>query len=156
MVRSRMPGLSQSGSLGVIMSVRLWLLLFLVFVSFGLAAEDAPEGASDAASLEARVVGRWDALIAKDFAAAYMFASPSYRQVFSPQQFAGRFVGGRVKWQRVEVTSIEPAGEDAARVDVRVYYRFFQPDTEQVFDMQTMAFESWVRSDGEWWFVPED
>ncbi|MCB1781959.1 MAG: hypothetical protein KDJ34_18105 [Candidatus Competibacteraceae bacterium] len=125
-------------------------------------AESAPSDALATEAVEAwqavlkqRVMARWDALIRRDFEAAYSFTSPSYRALFPLNVFKSKF-GNKVAWRRVEVVTIEPKGEDAATVGIDLHVGYHQPQSEQTLEMKTYIKEPWVRVDGQWWYVMKD
>ena len=106
------------------------------------------------AELEKRVAAKWGALIRGDFEAAYAFTSPEYRKLYSLNSFKSGF-GGKVKWQRIEIVKVDFKGDDAATVSFNLYFVYYPPQAQKPLDMRTSNQESWVRSDGQWWFLVE-
>lgn len=106
------------------------------------------------AELEKRVAAKWGALIRGDFEAAYAFASPEYRRLYSLDSFKSKF-GGKVRWQRIEIVKVDFKGDDAATVSFNLYFVYHPPQAEESLDMRTYNQESWVRSGGQWWFLVE-
>lgn len=106
-------------------------------------------------ALEQRVLAKWDALIRKDFAAAYAFTSPGYRSLFSLDAFKRGFSIGKVAWQRVEVTGVDFKGDNAATVGIKIYFVYHQTQAENLnaVEMTTHTKESWVHVDGQWWYL---
>ncbi len=117
----------------------------------GQAASDASVGLED---LKERVVARWAALIDRDFHRAYQYASPAYRAVYTAKDFAARTGGTKINWQRVEIVSAKRETEETAKVQIRMFAEAFLADTEKAVPVLTVFSESWIRSAGEWWFVP--
>ena len=107
-------------------------------------------------ALEQRVTAKWDALIRHDFDAAYSFTSPAYRQQFSLDVFKRQFTTGIVVWRRIEVVDIEFKGDDAAKVGINIYFVYYLPQAEKTIDMSNYVQESWVRSDGQWWYLAKE
>lgn len=107
------------------------------------------------AALKQRVMDRWDALIRKDFAAAYAFTSPEYRKLFSLNNFKGQF-GNKTSWQRVEVIKVDFKGDDAATVGITLHFAYYPPQAVKALDMKTYVNESWVFVDGQWWYLVQD
>lgn len=107
------------------------------------------------ALLEKRVIAKWDALIKKDFAQAYTFTSPSYRKLYSLDDFKRKF-GSKVVWRGVDVLSVSFEGDDAASVDMNIRIVYHDSQTEKSFNMKTHVKESWVRADGQWWYLMEE
>ena len=106
-------------------------------------------------ALKQRVMARWDALIRRDFEAAYAFTSPSYRALFPLSVFKSKF-GNKVAWRRVEVINLEFKDADAATVGVDLYLGYHPPQSEKTLEMKTYIQEPWVRVDGQWWYVMKD
>ncbi|MGB4333598.1 MAG: hypothetical protein WBJ41_01970 [Chromatiaceae bacterium] len=104
--------------------------------------------------LKQRVLARWAAMIDRDFHRAYQYASPAYRAVFTAKDFAARTGGTKINWQRVEIVSVKTETEEAAKVEIRMFAEAFLADTEKSVPVATVFSESWIRSAGEWWFVP--
>lgn len=105
------------------------------------------------ALLEQRVTARWDALIRRDFEAAYSFNSPSYRELFPLNAFKSQF-GDGAAWRRVEVVKVELKGEDAATVGINLYFGYHHLSAEKPeVEIKTYVQEPWVSVDGQWWYV---
>lgn len=105
--------------------------------------------------LQKRVTARWDALIRKDFAAAYSFNSPAYRTLYSKERFQSSF-GNKVNWKRVEVVKVDFKGEDAATVGINLYIVYNALQMGKPIDMKTYVEEPWVYVDGQWWYLMKD
>ncbi len=118
------------------------------------AAEDG--SAAKRAALEKRVNAKWKGMIDRDFAAVYSFTSPEYRKAFSLDIFKRQFGNGRVAWRRIEVLSVDFKGDDAATVGIRVYTVYHDPQLQKSLDMATVVHESWVRTDGQWWYLAKE
>lgn len=110
-------------------------------------AEEAPTARS---LLEKRVIAKWDALIRKDFAAAYSFTSPEYRKLYSEKAFRANF-GDKVNWQRVEIVGVDFKEDNAATVGVNIYFTYYDGISQKILDMRNYVQESWVCVDGQWW-----
>jgi uncharacterized protein YchJ len=152
------------------MHLRLFLASIL-FVSPAIADTVTPatpvEAAIPAASgqdavserrkaLEQRVAAKWDAQIRHDFDAVYSFTSPAYRQQFARDVFKRQFAIGKIVWQRIEVMDVEFKGDDAAKVGINIYFVYYLPQAEKTIDMSNYVQESWVRSDGQWWYLAKE
>ncbi|WP_147431020.1 hypothetical protein [Thiocapsa rosea] len=131
------------------------ILLLLAVAGCEEKARQSQEPEQVLSSLEARAAERWDALIRGDFNAAYLYASPAYRALYTPQQFSSRF-GRQVLWERVDVGPIEPLSEDAARVGITIHFSYHQVESGQTLEASTFVRESWILADGDWWYVPGD
>ena len=107
------------------------------------------------AVLEQRVTAKWDALIRRDFEAAYSFTSPSYRKLYSLNSFRSNF-GNKAGWRRIEVVNVDFKGDDAATVGFNLHFVYHPLQAEKPLDMQTYVQESWVRVDGQWWCLVKE
>lgn len=115
----------------------------------GCATGYVPGGAPEAVVKE-RAQARWQTLIKGDYEGAYKMTPPSYRAVYSLEQFRSRF-GGAVKWVAAEVVSAECEPERCTVVvDVSV-----RPMTRgrPGATVSTGVDEKWVKEDGQWWFT---
>jgi len=118
---------------------------------------DSTTGADQAqrALLEQRVIARWDALIKKDFAAAYAFTSPAYRKLYTLNSFKSKF-GNKAGWKRVEVVNVDFKGDNAAIVSIILHFVYYTAQMDKPLDMKTHIQESWVREDGQWWYLMKE
>ena len=107
------------------------------------------------AALEQRVAAWWDALIRRDFAAAYSFTSPGYRKTYSLDAFKGKF-DKKSNWRRAEVLSVDFKSDDSAIVGINMHFVYHQPQTGEALDMQNYIQEPWVFMDGQWWYLVKD
>ncbi|MDG4596944.1 MAG: hypothetical protein P9F75_14865 [Candidatus Contendobacter sp.] len=102
--------------------------------------------------LEQRVAAKWDALIRKDFAAAYSFTSPAYRKLYSAEAFKRNF-GDKVAWQRITVVDVNFQNDDAATVGINLFVVYHDAQSGKPLDMKTYVQEPWVRTEGQWWYL---
>jgi hypothetical protein len=107
------------------------------------------------AALEQRVTAKWEALIRRDFAVAYAFTSPAYRQAFSLDAFRRNF-GGKVGSKHIEVVSVDFKGDDAATIGIKIHFVYHDPQSQKSLDMATHVQESWILADGEWWYLVKE
>ena len=107
------------------------------------------------ALLEQRVVAKWDALIKKDFEAAYSFTSPAYRKLYTLNSFKSKF-GNKAAWKRIEVIGVDFKGDNAAIVGIILHFVYYTTQMDKPLDMKTHIQESWVREDGQWWYLMKE
>jgi len=115
----------------------------------GVASSPA-QRSDDETILRERVEGRWQALIARDFRAAYDFETPSYRAMNPFEKFHGRF-GGAVIWHVVRVVEVRYDDPTVARVKVAVDYSAPTSWGDQAAKATTHISETWLKRDGQWW-----
>jgi len=107
------------------------------------------EQALEMCRLRERVEQRWNALIKRDFAAAYTYETPAYREENSPERFAAQF-GARVSWHMATVKQLRYDRGDEATAAIALNYSFDLP-TDEVAQTTSRIREQWVRVDNEWW-----
>ncbi|MEZ5593030.1 MAG: hypothetical protein R3F53_20920 [Gammaproteobacteria bacterium] len=116
-------------------------------------------------SLKERVESRWQALIRRDFDGAYEFNTPSYRALYSKEQF-GRNFGNAINWDAAKVQEVSfkedekdkesDADSDSisvAKVAVLLEYSLMIAGLPQ--KASTTVHEDWLLRDGVWWYVPD-
>ena len=107
--------------------------------------------AADEALLKERIQARWQALIERNFDAAYLFETPAYRAIYTPNQFRSK-ISGSLDWRTITVKQIDYDGPDVAKIQLEVAYRYAEPEKEgPVYDMTQTLWETWLRRDGQWW-----
>lgn len=92
-----------------------------------------------------RSQARLEALLAKDIAAAWEFATPAYRKANSVSVFNKR-VAGSGTWEAANVDSVV-CEED--RCDVKTLVTYYLP-VLKVRNTRPMD-EVWIKVDGQWW-----
>lgn len=93
-------------------------------------------------------------MINSDFHRAYGFSSPSYRALYTPKQFVGKYGFPQLEWREAKVVAIRKEGADAAKVEVELSALAFLPHAEKAVPVASVFTENWVRVDGEWWYIP--
>lgn len=140
---------------GGIISIIAGCLLLLI------AAAQADAQAPHEQALQQRVEARWDALLERDYESAYAFFSPTYRAVFSLEQFMRGQQSG-VPVVDAEVAEIEIGdpndGSETSHATaiVNVAHQTSLSESIGMTDIINTYREQWLRRDGEWWYVPDD
>jgi hypothetical protein len=96
---------------------------------------------------------RWDALIAKDFRAAYELESPDFRKANKPEDFYP--LGPMARWHVAKVTDVRYHSADLLVATVELEYSFPLGESETWARTLGRFNEHWVRVDGEWWHQEE-
>lgn len=135
-------------------SVRWGLLLVLLVVGPAWSADVAIALADREQALRQRVQGRWNALIQKDYAAAYPFELPVYRSAYSQEQYRSEF-GDDIAWERVEIDRLLFEGDDVATVFLKMWYRPAKHVVEQMPLVNASMTEKWIRLEDQWWHAPK-
>lgn len=106
-------------------------------------------------NVEQRAQQRWDALLAGDFEKAYGFYSPGYRSSHSRVDFELAIRSHRVAWTAAKVQESQCDG-DACTVMTKIGYRVGSPvPGVPKWESERRMEERWIRTQGQWWFVPE-
>lgn len=95
-----------------------------------------------------RAQARWKALLAGDWAAAYLYMTPAYRAVVPQQRYGNQF-GGPATWQAA--TPKDAKCEDRrCVVGVEIQFRIMLPGHSDR-PMSTYVEEIWVLEEGQWY-----
>jgi len=117
----------------------------LMAVAAGCATGPVEVGKDREAIVKERSQARWDALVADKLEVAYGYYSPASRSVMSLQDFVRSIRGGF--WKSARVDAVECPSEESCEVDVTIEYQIKGVRTKSPLR------ESWIRTDGQWWYV---
>lgn len=102
-----------------------------------------------------RAQERWKLIVAGDFKSAYEYLTPGARAVMSLDAYAGRLGMAQIKWTGSTVDWVKCEDADTCQAQVAVDTLITVPGTGQgQVPGQTRLVESWLRSDGQWYFLP--
>ena len=129
------------------------IMLGALFFAGCASQATAPESTRD--SVEVRAQARWDALLAGDFETAYSYYSPGYRSTTSVVDYAVGIKLRRVRWTSAEYLE-QDCSENTCTVRFRVGYSVNSPvPGVDKFDGSNFQTEKWVKTDGQWWYLPK-
>ena len=138
----------------VVRSWRLPLLPLLLVAGLAWAAVDTmPVSVDREQVLRQRVRERWEALIRKDWTAAYPFEAPVFRAAYSLEQYQRKFGKGMI-WEAAVIDQVSFEGDEVATVYVNVQYQMAKMIAGQVHSFSSLVTEKWIRSDNQWWHIP--
>ncbi len=80
-----------------------------------------------------------------DLQAAYGFISPTSRQTYTWEIYRGAVRGGF--WKKATVDKVACPAQESCEVDVTIEY------AHRGTQIKTPLRESWIRQDGQWWYV---
>ena len=105
-------------------------------------------------TVEKRATARWNAVLSEDFAGAYEYLSPGFRSSVSAAQYQRSILLNRVRWTGARYNRSE-CTETTCKVTISLDYALYGglPGVESFEGTQTI-YESWVRVNGKWYFVP--
>ncbi|MEQ1637935.1 MAG: hypothetical protein ABL903_14720 [Methylococcales bacterium] len=129
------------------------LLLIICLSVLLVACADWTKGSkSSVENLTDRASSRWQALLKKDWEAAYQFELPAYRQTHNIDQYKAKF-GTTLLWKMFKVDTVTIHAEtNTADVALTLTYDFTMPGTG-VTEGSSQINERWMQQDNEWWMV---
>ena len=132
------------------------ITLVAVLVCSMLLGACASTGTAKKHPVEERAQQRLDALLLPDFDTAYSLYSPGYRSANSRVDFEISQRVRKIAITQAEVVSSE-CSADTCTVTAMVGYRVGAavPGVSK-WESATQVQERWVRTDGNWWYVPDN
>ena len=113
-------------------------------------------GESEESVLIQRVTERWRCLERNDYACAYQFRSPAYREVFSYEMYRNRYFSAlERRLTGVQVVAYDPSAA-VASVRVGVMSRPLKSTSSAsraIGITPTTLTEAWLWGDGKWWYA---
>jgi hypothetical protein len=129
-------------------------LLLVTMLSLLLGA-CASTGTVKKHAVDERAQLRWDSLLKGDFDTAYSLYSPGYRSANSRVDFEISQRTRKVAVLDAKVENSECSAE-ACTVNVTVKYRVASPVPGVTkWESDSKLQERWVKTEGKWWFVPD-
>jgi len=106
-------------------------------------------------TIENRATARWDSLLSGDLAGAYEYLSPGFRSSVTSLQYQRHVLLSKVKWTAARYIASDCA-ETTCKVTISLDYTVYGalPGVTSFNSTQEIE-ESWVKADGNWYFVPD-
>lgn len=103
-----------------------------------------------------RAQARWDTMLAGDLQAAYGYLSPAYRSSVSSMQYQRQIMLQKVRWTGAEYIDSN-CSEESCKVRISLDFSLMGalPGVRR-FDGNQEIEETWVKSQGQWWYLPEN
>jgi hypothetical protein len=102
-----------------------------------------------------RAEARWAALTSGDLETAYTYYSPGYRSSTSLVDFGVAMRARKVQWSSATYKEHE-CEESRCTVSFDLAYRVPRPVPGlKVWESTSVIRETWVKVDGQWWYLPE-
>lgn len=125
-----------------------WMTATMALVSGCATGPSASD--REAQQVMQRANQRWQALIDGETKVAYELNAPSYRAVVTQQSFRRRFGNG--PWIKAEALKAECELE---KCNVRISMTYQAPMIRiDGGKMTTSIQETWIKEDGQWWYLP--
>jgi hypothetical protein len=124
--------------------------------AFALALAACSSGGSDA-DVDKRSIERWNFLIAHQAEKAYDLLTPGTRATQTRENYAAAMYSRPVRWTAAKFNRKE-CDADRCKVYVDVTYSVVMPGggaTGKPITTTSPQTETWVRVDGEWYFLPK-
>lgn len=102
-----------------------------------------------------RAQARWDTLLSGDLHAAYGYLSPAYRSSVSSLQYQRQIMLQKVRWTGAEYIDSD-CSEVSCKVRISLDFSLVGalPGVRRFNGTQEIE-ESWVKTNGQWWYVPD-
>jgi hypothetical protein len=130
-------------------------LVTLILPAVGVLALAACATAPKTDPVVERAQARWDAVIAGDLETAYTYYSPGYRSSTSLIDYGVEMRTRKLRWTSAAYKSHSCEG-DRCELHFDVAFRVPRPVPGlTVYDGSDEVEETWIRSDGQWWYLPK-
>lgn len=129
-------------------------ITLILIALFGL------NGCKEKLTLEQKAVARWEALIAGDYEKAYEMLSSAHRKNETLSSFKLRMSRTQlnITWHKAEFKAKQCEAEaDVCKVNLTLTYTYQMPKRSygKMENIPAPITESWIKKDGEWYFVPK-
>ena len=105
--------------------------------------------------IKERAQARWDALLKGDFATAYSYLSPGYRSTITVVDYEIRVRMRKVQYRTAEFQD-HSCEKNVCTVRFKVGYSVVRPVPGMAdWENNSTVPEQWIKSDGDWWFLPQ-
>lgn len=106
--------------------------------------------------VQERAQDRWDRLVAGDIEGAYAYLSPGYRSGTSLTSYQKKLLTQKVQWTGATASEGD-CSEDVCNVRISINFAVYGavPGMSQ-FNSKSSATESWVKTGGQWYYIPRD
>ena len=131
-----------------------YLLLAVLVCSMLLLSACAGIGKKEE-SIEKRATERWETILSGDYLAAYDYLSPGFRSSVSSNQYQRSLLLQKIKWTGASYGESDCA-ETTCKVKISIDFTVYGalPGVRS-FDGTQQIEESWVKVDGNWYYVPK-
>lgn len=108
---------------------------------------------TEASSVGERAVARWQHIVAGRYADAYNLLSPGYRQTISQVDYELAIRNRPLRWTDASYMDQSCTSEDLCTVKIMLNFEVQMPSVG-VVKSQDVLEEKWIRSEGQWYFLP--
>ena len=100
--------------------------------------------------LRQRATERWQALIKGEFSRAYLYSTPSFKAVVTPDAYRNRF-GSAVTWTAAEVVLVSCSEVTTCTVTMSIDFKPLIARAK-LPSVSTRVEETWLFEQEQWWF----
>ena len=133
-----------------------WEMKIICLACLALTLAGCQSGEDSAArpqTVEERAQARWDRMVERDFAGAWEYYTPGFRQQYQQDIFASDMRDRPVQWLGAEVLESRCESDDKCEVTVSLNYRTQAPGLRSNMEVTRELKDEWIRLDGQWWYV---
>jgi uncharacterized protein YchJ len=101
-----------------------------------------------------RAIVRWQALTDFDLAKVYSFATPAYRKTHDQKHLNAQY-HNKIFRKGVDIVSLKFSNEEKTEAKLRIKLKFqmAQSSSPQLTEGVSWETDTWVKVDGQWWYV---
>lgn len=104
-------------------------------------------------NIDRRAVERWNFLVARQAEKAYDYLTPGYRQTQTREAYAAAMNNRPVRWQAAKFKQ-KKCESERCKVDVDVTFSATVPGSQSATPATSTQSETWILSNGEWFYLP--
>lgn len=104
-------------------------------------------------SADELAVLRWEALIERDFEAAYEFETPAFRSTYSAGLFSAQY-SGILDWKEIKLIGSEEISSEQITVQLELTFLLNEGEVFEQLIPSSIS-ESWLLVDDQWWHVSD-
>ena len=142
----------ESQRTGLVNAMRLVLVLFPAILLVACAGT----GGGSGGPVVKRAQERWEAVLVNDYETAYEYYSPGFRSSQTRGDYELSMRLRKIHFREAKYQEQE-CQEDVCTLKFNVKYRIASPVPGlQAWESNTTLDEKWVRTQGQWWYLPDD
>jgi hypothetical protein len=131
-------------------------LAFAGAIGMALAAVAGCHKSDPVEIVRQRALERWDLLVKRSGFKAYDYLSPGYRSTHTIEQYITFVATARLQWKSATVDSVKCEDETCtAKLTVAYTVPGALLKLPKDIDYSGPVIETWVRSEGQWYFLPD-
>ena len=131
-------------------------LYIFAALALGACSTTAPVKKDDATIVQQRALDRWNLLIEHKPDKAYDYLTPGYRSTQTRDEYVKAKNQTQIHWQSVAPID-QKCDADMCTVRIMITSKVTLPQLQgHEVETQSPLTERWLKSDGQWYFLPDD